>query len=224
MEQLPFHSQWRSFARCCAQHAKDGIVAELDCGITVYWTQSSLFLTNAFFLSFAVSDEADLRQRLEAIKEYVAKAKPTFPWVLFIEPELLPADLHERSQEICLGTGFAHEDDLKCMKTSSLLPPVRPLPDAEIHFATSQQDVYDAMLLNMEAHDMDAAIAENVVDQRAFVTDFDNQLCCIVSIDGKPVSTATTLLLDECLYVAFVATSAQHRKVCFMPSSSVLCI
>jgi hypothetical protein len=71
------------------------------------------------------------------------------------------------------------------------------------------------MLLNVQVYKMDASIAENLVQQHAVVTDFDKQLCCVVSVDGKPLATATTVLLDECLYVALVATSAQHRKVCF---------
>ncbi len=136
--------------------------------------------------------------------------------MFIIEPELLPADLRKRSQEICLASEFTHAADFKCMQTTSLPPPVRPLPATKINFAVSQQDVYDAMLLNIQAHNLDTSIAENVVEHRAFVTDFDMQLCCIVSVDGKPVSTATTLLLDGRLYVAFVATSAQHRQVCFM--------
>ncbi|CAF0984924.1 unnamed protein product [Adineta steineri] len=100
------------------------------------------------------------------------------------------------------------------MQTTSLLPPVRPLPTVEIKFTTSQQDAYDAALLNVEAHNLNASVAESMVEQRVLVADFEKQLCCTVLVNGKPVATATTLLLDECLYVAFVATSAPHRKVC----------
>jgi hypothetical protein len=108
------------------------------------------------------------------------------------------------------------------MQTASLLPPERPLPTVEIKFAASQQDVHDALLLNIQAYNMHASIAENMVEQRAFVTDFDKQLCCVVSVNGNTVATATTVLLDDCLYVALVATSAQHREVCFMITLYVL--
>ena len=223
MEQFLFNSQWKSFIRHSAQHAKHGIVAELDCGITVCWTKCNLIFTNAFFLSCAVSDEVDLRRRLEEIKAYVVKAQPAFPWVFCVEPELLSVDLYKRLQEIFSATNFAHAGNFRCMHTTttSLLPPVRPLLDAKIKFATSEQDVYDAVLLNAQAYNMDSASAKNVVEHRAFVTDFNKQICCLVLVDDKPVSTATTLLLDDCLYVAFVATSAQHRKVCFMQVLSV---
>jgi hypothetical protein len=170
---------------------------------------------NGFFLSTVVADEVDLRGRLEKIKAYVRKVQPTFPWVLFIEPEWLPPGVRERVQEICLTSEFTHASNVTCMQTTRLLPPVRPLPVAEIKFTSSEQDVYDAALLNVQAYNIDTSVAENVVEHRAFVADFDKQLCCVVSVNDNPVATATTLLLDECLYVALVATSAQHRKVCF---------
>ncbi len=69
---------------------------------------------------------------------------------------------------------------------------------------------------------MDRSVVESVMENNAFITNFDKQLCCIVSIDGKPVATVTILLLDECLYVAFLATSAQHRKVYCMLTLCIL--
>lgn len=218
MEQLRFNSQWKSFIRLCAQNANDGLVVDLNCGITICWTRSNLVFTNAFFLSCTVLDEADLRHRLEEIKAYVRKAEPIFPWVFCVEPELLSDDLYKRLREICLSVNLQHAGNFECMQTTttSLLPPTRPLPEAQIKFAASQQDVYDAVLLNALAYHMDARSAENVVEHRAFGTDFDKQLCCLLLLDDKPVSTATTVILDDCLYVAFAATSSQHRKVCFI--------
>jgi hypothetical protein len=222
MEQLSINSQVKSFTRYCAQYAKQGIVAELNCGAVVCWTQSTMIFLNGIFLSSAVTEEVDLRRRLEKIKTYVAKAQPTFPWMFYIEPELLPTDIRKRSREICLAAQFAHVIDVTCMQTRSLLPPVRPLPAAEIRFAASQQDVYDALLLNAQAYNMDTSVVENVLENNAFITNFDKQLCCIVSVDGKPVATATTVLLEECWHVDLVATSAQHRRVCFMLTLCIL--
>ena len=216
MEQSSINSQEKSCILYCAQYSKQGIVDDLPCGVTVCWTQCSMMFTNVFFLSSPVADEAELRRRLEGIKTYVTNAQPTFPWIFYIEPELLATDLRDQSQQICLTAEFDFAGSYECMQTTSLLPCLRPLPTSDIKFAASQEDVYDALLLNTEAYNMDASFAEDMVENRTLVTDFDKQLCCIVSIDGKPVATATTLLLDECLYVAWVATSAQHRKVCLM--------
>jgi hypothetical protein len=63
---------------------------------------------------------------------------------------------------------------------------------------------------------MDTSIAESVVEHRTFLTNFDKELCCIVSVNGKAVSTATTVLLDKSLYVALVATCSHHCKVYLM--------
>ncbi len=134
--------------------------------------------------------------------------------MLVIESELVPLDVRERLQEICLAAKSVHVSKVKCMQTAKLIPPVRPLFTIEVKFATSQQDIYDAVLLNLQAHNVDTSIAKNVIEHCAFVNNFDKELCCIVSLNGKPVSTATTLLLDTCLYVALVATCAEHRKVC----------
>jgi hypothetical protein len=216
MEQLSINSQWNSCIRYCVQHSKQGIVEELPCGVTVCWSQCSLAFANGFFFSSGVVDEADLRRRLEGIKAYVKNARPTFPWMLFIEPELLAADLRDRSKQICSAASFDFIDNTQCMQLATrLLPPLRPLPAVDIKVAATQQDVYDAILLNTNAYNMDASAAESLVENRAFLSNLDKELCCVVSVDSKPVATATTLLLDECLYVALVATSAQHRKVFF---------
>ena len=215
MEVSSINLQWQSFIRQCAQRAKQGTVTELDCGVAVYWTQVPWAFTNAFFISSAVIDELDLFHRLNAINEYVKKMQPSFPWVLFLHPERLPASVRERSKEICLKAGFGQGTGLVCMQTMKLLPPVRPLPTVEIKLATSQQDVYDAMLLFGEVYNKDISVTENTVDQHIFITDFNKQFCCIIYVNNKPVSTATTFILDdECLFVALVVTGAHHRRVC----------
>ncbi|CAF3965181.1 unnamed protein product, partial [Adineta steineri] len=216
MEALSINLQWASAMRHCAQYAKQGIIAELGCDVAVYWTQCTLTFMNGIFLSTDVANELDLHQRWGKIQAYVRKVQPTFPWALYIEPERLPSGMRQRSQELCLAAGFTHVFDVKCMQTTSLLPPVRPLPTVEIKFTASQQDAYDAALLNAEAYNLNASVAESMVEQRVLVADFDKQPCCTVLVNGKPVATATTLVLDECLYVAFVATSAPHRKVCII--------
>lgn len=216
MDQLSYNLKWKSYIRYCTQYAKHGMIAELDCGVTVCWTRSNLIFLNAFFLSSPVTDEADLRRRLEGIKAYVTKERPSFSWEMIIEPELLPADLRERTREICLTADFVYVGNFQCMHTSSFLPPVRSVSKIEIKFARSEQDIYDALLLNTHAYHMDTSIVKNLMENRAALANLETEICCLVYIDGKPVSTATTLLLDNCLYVIRVATSDQYRKVCFM--------
>lgn len=177
MEELSINLLWQSFVCNRAQQAKRGILAELDCGVTVCWIQSGLPNMNGFFLSTLVADELDLRHRLEEIKLYVKKMQPTFRWVLFIQSEWLSPGVRERLREICLAYDFVHTSDIKRMQTKTLLPPVRPLPDVEIKFATCPQDVYDIALLNVQAYNMDASLAENMVEHRVIVADFDKQHC-----------------------------------------------
>ena len=215
MEVSSINSQWESFIRQCAQRAKHGIITELDCDVIMYWTQIAWSFTNAFFMISAVTDEFDLLRRLDAIKEHVKKLQPTFPWVLFLDPERLPTDVRERSKELSLKAGFVHSMDFKGMQTTELLPPVHPLPIVEIKLARSHQDVYDAMLLNVEVYNRETSVAASAVEQHVFISDFHKQFCCTIYVDNIPVSTATTFLLDDCLYVALVATSKQYRRVGF---------
>ena len=116
---MSVNSQGKSSIRYCAQHSKQGIVDELPCGVTVCWAKCSMMLTNVFFLSSTVVDEADLHRRLEGIKMYVTNAQPTFPWVFSIEPELLAPNLRDQSQKICLAAGFNFVGDFKCMQATS---------------------------------------------------------------------------------------------------------
>lgn len=214
MEVSSINSQWQSFVRQCAQRAKHGIITEFNDGVSMCWTQITWSFTNAFFLSSVVTDELDLRRRLETIKEYVQRAQPNFPWTLFLDPERLPVNVREHSKDICSKAGFTYTIDFKCMQATELLPPARPLPTVDIKCAASEQEIYDAMLLNVEAFNREASIATSAVENHVFITDVNKQFCCIVYVDNKAVSTATTFVLDECLYVALVATAAQHRKVC----------
>ncbi|CAF0962559.1 unnamed protein product [Adineta steineri] len=208
---MSMNLQCQSFIRHCAQHAKQGVVAKLDCGVVLAWTRSNFRFLNGFFLATTVVDEQDLRWRLDEIKQYIKQMKPSFAWALFIEPEWLPLEMIERSKEICSVAGFILASDFKCMQARDLLQPVRSLPEAEISFATCNSDIYNAALLNLQAYHMEESVAETIVNNHALVTDFDKQFCCLVSINSTPVATATTVVLDKCLYVALVATSTQHR-------------
>ncbi len=163
-----------------------------------------------------VSDELDLCRRFEDIKTYVKKMQPTFPWVLSIEAKLIPLDVHERLQEICLAAEFVRVSKMKCIQTAKLLPPVRQLPTVEVKFATSQQDVYDAVLLHLQTENMDISIAQSVMEHHAFINNFNKKFCCIVLVNGKPVSTDITVLLDKSLYVVLIVTCPHHRKVYLM--------
>ena len=223
MDVSSINSQWQSFIHQCAQQAKQGIITELDCGVIMCWTQSIWSFTNAFFMSSVVVDELDLLHRLEKIHEYVKRAQLNYPWTVFLDVERLPNDVRERSKEICSKAGFAHSMDFTCMQAMELLPPVHPLPHVEIKFATSEQQIYDALLLNVEAYNGKPTVAASAVEHHVFITDFNKQFCCIVYVDNKPVSTAITFVLDKCLYVALVATAAQHRKVCFSHLIILLC-
>ena len=145
MDQMSINSQEKSCIRYCALHSKQGIVDDLPCGVTVCWTQCSMMYTNVFFLSSPVADEADLRRRLEGIKTYVTNVQPTFPWIFYIEPELLATDLRDQSQQICLAAEFDFDGRYKCMHTTSLLPCLRPLPTSDIKFAASHQRTFTTL-------------------------------------------------------------------------------
>jgi hypothetical protein len=157
MKVLSISSQCKSFTHHCTRHTKEAIIDKIDSGVDVYWTQSTLIFLNGLFLSFAVTDELDLRRRLEDINTYLKKMQPNFPWRLIIETELISLDMRERLQKICLSAEFVHLARIKCMQTRKLLPPVRPLLTVEVKFATFQQDIYDALLVNVQVHNMDTS-------------------------------------------------------------------
>lgn len=108
--------------------------------------------------------------------------------------------------------------DVCCLSSCSLL--FDHCPITGIRFASSTQDVRKAISLNVQAYHLDASVTNNDLSNHALITDYEKQICSVVSVNGIPVSTATTILLDECLDVSLVATSAQHRQICSLKFSA----
>ena len=223
MESLSLNRQWNSFLRSCAENAKEGLIDKMECGVDVYCTQCNWRSLNGLFLSCGISDEIDLRNRLEEMKRYAKKMQLKFPWFLSIECELIPVEMRERLEEICLSAEFVRTVKVKCMHTRELLSRVRSLPNVQIKFASSPEGVYDAVFLNLQAYNRDTSIAKSVIEHHALITNFDKEFCCIVLVNEKVVSTAVTVLLHKYIYVPLVATCSRPSKGRFYAKLILFC-
>src|SRR5262249_46484755 len=111
--------------------------------------------------------------------------------------------------------GLQHALDMKVMDCDRpLLEPVHPLPtNVEIKRIDTRALGFDAMNLNCKAYGMPVEWANDVLDADAYFSDPENEFGFVVyNIDGTPVSTATAIDLGDCIYVAAVATDAEHRQ------------
>lgn len=196
---------WADFMRYSARRSKVGSVREFE-GLEAAWVNSTMPFCNGTFFTSAPADEADLRRRLDAAK--ADAAAHALPWGLFTyDPyfaELpIPSDAgFERMIGIRVMTGDA----------ARLRPPERPLPPVEFRRITDVDGARQALDINMQAYGMPAEMTESALATGAFFGDPARDFGYVAYVDGAEVSTATAVLLEGWLYVALVATAADHRK------------
>jgi GNAT superfamily N-acetyltransferase len=91
---------------------------------------------------------------------------------------------------------------------------MRTLPDhLEIRRVNSHTLRCEALNLNCRAYGMPLSVTEDVFDARVYFFDPENEFGIVVyNREGFPVSTATAIDLGEPIYVAAVATDADHRQ------------
>jgi hypothetical protein len=212
-ETLRLNRQFRYSSKYFASKAKNGVVSKVEPGVHLYWTYCDLSFINATFISCPITDDTSWFTQLEIAKATAAQVNPMLPWFLFIESELLSEDLRERSRILATERGFTYVDASFCMQASSLKDPVRPLPAVETIFLTTAQDICDAVTLNMDSYGVERAETRSALAQNAFYTDQSKEICCLIKVDGISVATAMTMIMDECLYINWVATAAAHRNV-----------
>jgi hypothetical protein len=203
------NAQLREWVRIGARQAKAGSLEQMD-GLEAAWANTPFFLYNAICFTRPVENEEDLNRRLSEATSYAATKQ--LPWVLFLCPDWLQEPLRERTNEILAAHGLAAASRSTSMVTEELLPPRRPLPKLEyVRIETTEQQ--------MTAAEMNAsAYAEPVEPVRALVgtgavwRNPDREYGFLAYRNGEPVSTSTTTILDQKLYVSWVTTPNSHRR------------
>ena len=198
-----FVEAWRLFAR----GARNGAIETRD-GIEITFAGLALPLVNMIFLASPVEDARDLQRRLDAAVAFAAVRG--VPWMFTICEDWLPPRDADRTAAVLTSAGLAPMTSATGMVAEDLAPPRRAPPHAlDMRGADGTASYRELSDLNMAAYSMPAewgheAFGREDLFRRDVWPD-------IGYLDGAPVSTSTTALVDGRLYVMMVATDAAHR-------------
>jgi len=97
------------------------------------------------------------------------------------------------------------------LQASGLQAPVRDLPaDVEFSARWTRQEIGDFTTLNMLANDMPVDLGEASVTSYFLL---DPRCFPVVAYRcGEPVSATLAILLADCIYLAWIATSPAHQN------------
>ncbi len=202
---------WIHFNEWCARHSTRGQVRDSN-RIHAAWSHTALIVNNLTTPAGPVTDLAGLTA---CARSAIADAAPYhLPWMFGIPDPWLPASLDDANS--ALGeAGLRHLMYMTVMECAGpLTDPIRPLPkDAEVKRVDSRAIAFDALSLNSRAYGMPVAVTEDVIAANVYFSDPQCDFGFVVyNTAGVPVSTATAIDLGDRIYIAAVATDAEHRQ------------
>ena len=202
---------WIQFNEWCARHSTRGQI-RTQSGIYATWSHTQLIINNLTTPAGPLENVTDLITRAKAaVTDATTYA---LPWMFGIPEPWLPFGLEEASAALSeAGLHYLmHMTVMEC--AGALAAPVRPLPeDIEIRRVNSRVLGCDALNINCRAYSMPVSVTEDVLDANVYFSDPDNEFGIVVyDREGVPVSTATAIDLGESIYIAAVATDADHRQ------------
>ena len=202
---------WASFLRHAARRSSAGSIRPFDGGEAA-WVHSSLIINNGAYLTAPASSGADLRTRLAAA---AADAHPRQAalGLLLVQPYVASLAAGQVTA-IASEFGLARMLGMQVMtaEADALKPAVRSLQDLDFRRIASRQESWIAFDINLRSYGMPVSMADSVLDTNAYFSDPLSEFGFIAFAGGAPVSTATVIELDGCLYVALVATDPEHRQ------------
>jgi len=202
---------WIRFNECCARHSTRGQIRDVP-GVHAAWSHTSLIVNNLTTPAGAIAGLEALTADAGAA---LADAAPhALPWMFGIPDPWLPG-CFEEANAACEAAGLRHLMYMTMMECpGSLAPPVRSLPaNVDVRRVNTRALAFDALNLNSNAYGMPVAVTEDVLDANVYFTDPDREFGVVIyTRDGVPVSTATAVDLGDWIYIAAVATDADHRQ------------
>jgi hypothetical protein len=202
---------WIRFNEWCARHSKRGQIRDTG-GIHAAWSHTLLIVNNLTSPGGPVGNAADLQAHARAA---LADAAPHgLPWMFGIPEPWLPVSLEE-ADDVLREAGFRHLMYMTVMESNgALAAPLRPLPtDVALRRVETRALGFDALNLNSRAYGMPVAVTDDVLEANVYFSDPEREWAYVAyNRDGLPVSTATAIDLGPCIYIAAVATDAEHRR------------
>jgi ribosomal protein S18 acetylase RimI-like enzyme len=177
-------------------------------GLKVSWIGVRWPFFNMVALSTPVADASDLDDRVRRAVRFT-KTKPVAGMVVTCE-EWLPRGFEGHTAQVFSRYGLALALTLRGMVTNQLLPPRRPMPNLQFRRVTSAETRRDLADLNTVAYHVPQEWGREVCDRDGF---WDDVFAYVGYRDGQAVTTASTFVEGGRLYVGWVATLPEARRI-----------
>jgi ribosomal protein S18 acetylase RimI-like enzyme len=170
----------------------------------VPWT-----LMNGAFLAAPVETEAALERAVASAARYFASRK--IGWAFLLCEDWVAPALRPRIAPVLEAYGAKRLIATIGMVAERVAPPVRPLPQLEIHHATSPEEVRHIADLNAMVY---AAPLEMARESLGIPAVYQQGDCrgYVGYVDGKPVTVGTVTRVGGAAYIGTVATLAEYRQ------------
>jgi GNAT superfamily N-acetyltransferase len=192
------HEAWRIYAR-------GGPVEESD-GVLAAWAGAQWPIVNALFITSPVAGQPELRTRLEWLGAFAAR-QSQFGMLVTCDAWMpAPAEAEaELSQH-----GWILAERLTGMVVDTPLPADNGASGLEFRKVDGPELRRAVADINALSYGVPVELGREAVDREAL---WDERCFGYVGFEqGNPVTTATTYVLPDCLYVALVATVPEARK------------
>jgi hypothetical protein len=167
------------------------------------WGNVPFPLANHAFLDRTLADAQAIESVTDAVCGFAASR--AYPWMFAVVEPWLPAG----AADVLRMHGLEPAMHVTYMTASSLVPPVRPEPSLEFRLIDNESLAQLCMDMNCECYDMPLETGRSAVAEGAmWQNDAYGYIACV---DDVPVSTATTLVDEDCLNSICVATPVPHR-------------
>ena len=194
-----FVEAWRYMAGQYPGH----ILAQIG-PVEVMLSQTSCAFFNMLALNGPVRDEAALRQAVATARGYADQCP--HDTMLLLPPDFQP----EQGGTVLADHGAAFNMSLWGMAADTLAPPRRAEPALEFRVARDEATALELGWVNADAYGMPREVF--AVTGR-IPTWSGTQVGVVGYAGGKPVTAAQAYLLDDCIYIAMVATLPEgHGK------------
>ncbi len=198
---------WSRFASCCPR----GEILEF-CGVIAAFGHTRVNFFNAIFLDRPIDSLADLDYRLARAVEYGHAAGVS--WFLGICDDWIPVDLRAEAGRRIDAAGFRQGESWTGMAAGALdvleRAPERAVSGIAFRPAKDSATRRAVSDLNCLCYDAPIPWGRETIDREEF---WPPASFGFVAYAGEEaVSTATTLAIDGCLYLALVATAPEYRR------------
>jgi GNAT superfamily N-acetyltransferase len=202
------NNQFISFGRFLADSSPASEIAEKD-GMTYCWTGHQLLVFNLLFLSEYTAGPDTLDKRLRTAAEYM-RAKPR-PGLFFVCEDYLDQEARTQLEMKIEKVGLAPMMEVTGMEGDLLaFDKAAELTDLRLERAIELEAIHHCADINSEAYGMPFELMREGLTGAA--SRKGDMFCYVGYHEGKPVSTASVVLSDGVLYVAFVATVPQAQR------------